>query len=78
MVQLAAVTTEQAAQMEWQRLSKRMPDLLGDRRPVVKKADRDGQAVWRVRTGGFTDSADAASFCARVRSKGSACSIASF
>lgn len=78
MVQLAAVTTEQAAQSEWQRLAKRMPDLLGDRRPVVQKADRDGQAVWRVRTGGFADIADAAGFCARVRSKGSACSIASF
>lgn len=78
MVQLAAVTTEQAAQSEWQRLAKRMPDLLGDRRPVVQKADRDGQAVWRVRTGGFADIADATGFCARVRSKGSACSIASF
>lgn len=78
MVQLAAVTTEQAAQTEWQRLAKRMPDLLGDRQPVVQKADRDGQAVWRVRTSGFADIADAAGFCARVRSKGSSCSIASF
>lgn len=76
LVQLAAVDSEGAAQTEWQRLAKRMPDLLGDRRPVMQRADRDGRAVWRVRTGGFTDIADAAAFCARVRAKGGACSIA--
>lgn len=78
MVQLAAVGSEQAAQGEWQRLAKRMPDLLGDRRPVVQRADHDGRVIWRLRTGGFADIADATGFCARVRSKGGACSIASF
>jgi len=78
MVQLAALDSEEGAQSEWQRLAKRMPDLLGDRRPVVQRADRDGRAVWRVRTGGFSDVAEATAFCARVRSKGGACSIASF
>lgn len=77
-VQLAAVDSEQVAQSEWQRLSKRMPDLLGDRRPLLQRADRDGHAVWRVRTGGFADIAEATSFCARVRSKGGACAIANF
>jgi len=76
LVQLAAVDSEGAAQTEWQRLAKRMPDLLGDRRPVVQRADREGHAVWRVRTGGFADIADATAFCARVRAKGGACSIA--
>jgi len=76
LVQLAAVDSEGAAQTEWQRLAKRMPDLLGERRPVVQRADRDGRAVWRLRTGGFADIADATAFCARVRAKGGACSIA--
>lgn len=76
LVQLAAVDSEGAAQSEWQRLAKRMPDLLGDHRPVVERADRDGRAVWRVRTGGFTDIAEATAFCARVRAKGAACSLA--
>ena len=78
LVQLAAVDTEAAAQAEWQRLAKRMPDVLGDRRAVVQRAERDGHAVWRVRTGGFADIADATGFCARVRAKGGACAIASF
>ena len=77
-VQLAAVDSEQVAQSEWQRLAKRMPDLLGERRPLLQRADRDGRAVWRVRTGGFADIAEATSFCARVRSKGGSCSIANF
>lgn len=75
LVQLAAVDSEDAAQSEWQRLARRMPDLLGDHRPVLQRSDRDGRAIWRVRTGGFTDIAEATAFCARVRAKGAACSI---
>lgn len=75
LVQLAAVDSEGAAQTEWQRLAKRMPGLLGDRQPVVQKAERDGRALWRLRTGGFLDIAEATAFCARVRAKGGACSI---
>lgn len=78
LVQLAAVGSEQAAQAEWQRLSKRMPDLLGGRKPTVQRVDRDGRTLWRVRTGGFADLAEATSFCARVRAKGASCSIAAF
>ncbi len=78
LVQLAAVDNEHAAQAEWQRLAKRMPDLLGGRRAVVQRAERDGHTVWRVRTGGFADIAEATGFCTRVRAKGAACSLASF
>ena len=60
----------QAAQSEWQRLAKRMPDLLGDRRPAISKVERDGRTVWRLRTGGFADIAQATAFCERVRAKG--------
>ena len=78
LVQLAAVDTEQGAQAEWQRLAKRMPDALGDRRLVLQRAERDGKAVWRVRTGGFADVADATAFCSRLRAKGASCTIAAF
>jgi hypothetical protein len=77
-VQLAAVRTEDAAKSEWDRLSKRMPDLLGQHRPAISKIDRDGHTLWRVRTGGFADVTQAKDFCERVRAKGSGCSVADF
>jgi hypothetical protein len=77
-VQLGALDSEQAAMTEWQRLSKRMPDLLGSRQPAVVRADHDGKTIWRLRTGGFADIASATTFCTQIRSKGVGCAIASF
>ncbi len=77
-VQLAAVHSEEAAKSEWQRLSKRMPDLLGQRRPAFSKTEHDGRTLWRVRTGGFADIPQASSFCEKLRAKGVGCSVADF
>lgn len=77
-VQLAAVGSESAALSEWSRLEKRMPDILGDRRPAVIRVDRDGKTIWRLRTGGFADPTQARGFCDRVRAKGGTCTVASF
>ncbi len=78
LVQIAAVDSESGAATEWARLAKKMPDLLGDRRPVVQRVEQAGKAIWRVRTGGFADVAEATQFCQRVRAKGAGCSIANF
>ena len=77
-VQLAALGTEAAATAEWQRLSKLMPDLFASRHPDVQRADRDGKTYFRLRTGGFTNVAQATSFCTQIKAKGAGCSIASF
>ncbi len=78
LVQLAALSSEDAAKVEWERLEKRMPDLFGKRQPAVSKIERDGKTFWRLRTGGFSDIAQATAFCEQVRAKGNGCSIAAF
>ena len=77
LVQIAALGSEEAARAEWQRLSRTLPDLFGNRQPAVSKIERDGHVLWRLRTGGFSDIAQATAFCERVRAKRSGCSVAS-
>ena len=77
-VQLAALTSEDAARNEWQLLSKRLPDLLNGRQPDYSRTERDGHTFWRIRTSGFADMAQARSFCDHVRAKGGGCSVADF
>jgi hypothetical protein len=78
LVQLAAVESEQAAMSEWQRLSRKYPELLGGRRPTITKIEHGGRTYWRVRTAGFSDVSQAAVFCEHIKQKGGGCSIASF
>ena len=77
-VQLAALTSEEAAHTEWQQLTKRMPDVLTGHQPSYSRIDRDGHTFWRLRTAGFADVAGARGFCDHVRAKGGDCSIADF
>ncbi|MGH7104533.1 MAG: SPOR domain-containing protein, partial [Acetobacteraceae bacterium] len=77
-VQLAAMSSEQGAMREWQRLQAVWPNLFNARQPLVEKVEVDGHTFWRLRTGGFADIAAATRFCATLRAKGSGCTIASF
>ncbi len=77
-VQLAAMDSEKAAFGEWARLDKKMPGLLGARKPMVEKTAIAGRPMFRLRTGGFADIAAASGFCEQVRAQGGECSIAAF
>ena len=77
LVQLAAVSSEAAAKEEWQRLQKRMPDLLDHRQPAISKIDRGGRTLCacarrlhrRRRRAGVLQ---------HMRAKGPGCSVADF
>lgn len=77
-VQLAALDSEQAALAEWGRLQKQWPGVLAGRKPSVMRVEREGKTFFRLRTGGFTDAPQATRFCATLREKGAACSVANF
>nr|WP_246523365.1 SPOR domain-containing protein [Neoroseomonas eburnea] len=75
-VQLGALTSEEAAQGEWDRLARRHAELLGAFRPQVVRFEREGQAtLFRLRTGGFADVAAAQAFCEQARARGMPCVV---
>jgi hypothetical protein len=73
-VQIAALTSEESARAEWDRVARRAPELFQGRSPAVTRLDRDGQApLFRLRTGGFADQDAAREFCEQVRARGATC-----
>ena len=76
-VQLAAVGTHQEAMAEWERLKRRAPEFLGNRRPQVVPLERDGKTFFRLRTDGFADQAAARGFCEQLRARGLSCFVPS-
>lgn len=74
-VQLGAVISQDAAQAEYERISRRMPELFSGRSPAFTRTERDGQTLWRIRTGGFADRAAATQFCEQLRARSIACTV---
>lgn len=77
-VQLAALTTEEAAKTEWTRLQHRYATVLGNRSPVFTHTERDGKSFWRIRVAGFSEQHAANGFCDTLRAKGASCVTAGF
>jgi len=75
-VQLGALTSEEAARGEWDRIARAHADLFGAFRPQVLRFEREGQStLFRLRTGGFADQASAQAFCEQVRARRLPCQI---
>jgi cell division septation protein DedD len=74
-VQLGALNSAEAARAEWDRLSRRAPELFEGRSPQILRFDRgEGQSpLFRLRTGGLPDQETAAEFCQQIRARGGAC-----
>jgi hypothetical protein len=75
-VQLGSLPSEAAARGEWDRLQKRVPELLGNRRVSLAPFDREGQTtLYRIRTGGFADAATARAFCEEMKTRSIPCMV---
>jgi cell division septation protein DedD len=74
-VQLMATKTEAAAQTVWDQLTAKMPALLSGHHPLFLKTNEPGPTPWRLRTGGFTDQAQAKTFCDHLKGKGLTCVV---
>ncbi|WP_376090206.1 SPOR domain-containing protein [Roseomonas sp. CCTCC AB2023176] len=76
LIQVGALGSEEAARNEWDRLTRRAPELAG-RTASFPRADRgpDQAPMWRIRTGGFTDADAARQFCEGLRQKGAPCTV---
>ena len=73
-VQLGALASEAAARAEWERLTRRAPDLFQGRSPIISRLEREGQEpLFRLRTSGLDNFAAAQGFCEQVRQRGGAC-----
>jgi hypothetical protein len=73
-VQLGALGSEEAARAEWERLTRRAPELFQGRAPIVTKLEREGQPpLFRLRTAGLADLDTAGQFCEQLRARGAAC-----
>jgi hypothetical protein len=73
-VQLLAARSEEIARTEWERLSRRAPELAG-RTPVVTRLDRPEGPLFRLRTGGFADPAAARAFCDGIKARQVECVV---
>ena len=75
-VQLGSLPSEAAARGEWDRLQKRVPEFLGNRRVSLAPFDREGQTtLYRIRTGGFADAATARAFCEEMKTRSIPCMV---
>ncbi|MDR1476628.1 MAG: SPOR domain-containing protein [Rickettsiales bacterium] len=74
-VQLASSSAESAARAEWQSLSKKYPQLLGNRTHTIQTAAVGGRTYYRLRVSGLATSADASELCAKLKAYGVACFV---
>jgi len=74
-VQLAAPRSEADAQNAIQRLSSKYGSELGDKELGVRKAEVNGETIFRVRVTGLTR-AEASGLCQKLKASGGDCFIA--
>lgn len=74
-IQLAAVKSQDAAQVGWKKMTKSHPDVLGTLSLKVVKVDRSSGALYRLQAGPFADRATAEAACRKLKQKRQDCLV---
>ena len=76
-IHLASFRQESKAQVEWRRLQRRLPDLLGDMTALIREIDLGDKGLfYRLYAGPFPNLATAQDFCVMVNLEGFDCGTA--
>lgn len=73
MVQLGAFASPEIAAAEWDKLSTRFGDYLGEKTRVIQKASSGGKVFYRLRAMGFADVSDARRLCSALKAENADC-----
>lgn len=73
LVQLGAFGSEEIAAAEWDKLSARFGDYLGDKTRVIQQATSGGRVFYRLRAMGFADLSDARRMCSALKAERADC-----
>jgi hypothetical protein len=74
-IQLAAVKSQDAARLGWQKMTKAYPDILGPLTLNVVKVDRGSGALYRLQAGPFADRDTAEAACGKLKQKRQDCLV---
>jgi cell division septation protein DedD len=74
-IQLAAVKSQDAAQLGWKKMTNAHPDVLGGLTLNVVKVDRSSGALYRLQAGPFADRAAADAACGELKRKRQDCLV---
>jgi SPOR domain len=77
-VQLSSQKTEAEAQSSFRSLQAKFPSELGDRQPIIRRADLGSKGVfYRTMVGPFASAQEASQFCASYKAAGGQCMVPS-
>lgn len=74
-VQLTAQRSAQDAQDRFDEMQERFPDVLGSRRPVIRRTEAGVSVVYRALVGPFDDLAGANEMCNGLKAQGGQCVV---
>jgi hypothetical protein len=75
-VQISSQRSENEAQASFRSLAAKFPSLLGDRQPIIRRADLGEKGIYfRAMVGGFASVDQATQFCGSLKSAGGQCVV---